>query len=167
MLCAISFLYAGASSRENGLYIRQIWKRWSWNVYHWICIPVTLYNKDIVVQWMYILAHCSHSIHVHREEKFLFTHGFPKEKSSTKLSPESSALNKLNKIPPSEMIYNASMKKFCHCAKLQVKEITEGVSYHSSSCLTYIESEYSKLEKPSTSSSPTLSVMNQVPPLNP
>lgn len=66
------------------------------------------------------------------------------------------------------MIYNASMKKFCHCAKLQVNfKLTEGVSYHSSSCLTYIESEYSKLEKPSTSSSPTLSVMNQVPPLNP
>ena len=71
--------------------------------WHWICIPVILYNKDIVVQWMYILAHCSHSIHVRREEKFLFTHGFPKEKSSTKLSPESSALNKLNKITPSEM----------------------------------------------------------------
>lgn len=44
-----------ASSRINGLQVEQIWKRWRQNVYHWICIPVILYNKDIVSKCIYAL----------------------------------------------------------------------------------------------------------------
>lgn len=100
-------------------------------------LDVLPHSKDMLRQSMYILTHWNHGVYVCRKKNhfphmaFLMRY----QALSWVLSPWHWT-NWSNKMTPAELIYNASVRVTYHDAKLQVKEVAEGICYHFSGCLT-------------------------------